>query len=463
MTAQPPIIAIVGRPNVGKSTLFNRYAGFRRALVHHAPGATRDRIAEEIEVGARRLLLVDTAGLDPAADSPLAAAVQQHAQQAVEAADAILFVVDGAAGLLPQDREIANALRRSRKPLLLAVNKTDTPAHAARALEFHALGIQPVHAISAEHGSGAWDALEALAAALSESPEAPEEPQAPQTQVEARAVGQGEADAPLRVALVGRPNVGKSSLLNRLAGGARALVSDLPGTTRDSIDIEIAKGGARFVFVDTAGLRRAGRREGAEHGSALLTVRAIERADVALVLMDAAEGMTEQDARVLSLARERGCACALIANKWDCIEQDDDPARARRVAREMERRMAGLADVPLLRISARTGKGVARLLPLARRLHRAASLRIPTAALNRWLREALRRHEPAMAARGTQRRPVRIFYAAQVAERPPTIVLFCSEPRAIRDSYRRFLVNQLRERFGLAGVPVRLRLRQRRA
>ena len=450
MTMQPPIVAIIGRPNVGKSTLFNRYAGFRRALVHHAPGATRDRIAEEIEVGARRVLLVDTAGLDPAADSPFAAAVQQQAQEAMEAADAILFVVDGAAGLLPQDREIAGTLRRSRKPLLLAVNKTDTPAHAARALEFHALGIQPVHAISAEHGGGAWDAIEALAAALPEGLEAP--------------VGQGEAEsAALRVALVGRPNVGKSSLLNRLAGGARVLVSDLPGTTRDSIDMEIVRGGARFVFVDTAGLRRAGRRQGAERGSALLTLRAIERANVALVLMDAAEGMTEQDSRVLSLARERGCACALIANKWDCIERDDDPARARRVAREIERRMAGLADVPLLRISARTGKGVPRLLPLARRLHRAASLRIPTAALNRWLREALRRHEPAMAVRGAQRRPVRIFYAAQVAERPPTIVLFCSEPRAIRDSYRRFLVNQLRERFGLAGVPVRLRLRERRA
>jgi len=458
MTMQPPIVAIIGRPNVGKSTLFNRYAGFRRALVHHAPGATRDRIAEEIEVGARRVLLVDTAGLAPAADSPFAAAVQQQAQEAMEAADAILFVVDGAAGLLPQDREIAGTLRRSRKPLLLAVNKTDTPAHAARALEFHALGIQPVHAISAEHGGGAWDAIEALAAELPEGLEAP----AGQGEAESAAL-RGEESTALRVALVGRPNVGKSSLLNRLAGGARALVSDLPGTTRDSIDMEIIRGGARFVFVDTAGLRRAGRRQGAERGSALLTLRAIERADVALVLMDAAEGMTEQDSRVLSLARERGCACALIANKWDCIEQDDDPARARRVAREIERRMAGLADVPLLRISARTGKGVPRLLPLARRLHRAASLRIPTAALNRWLREALRRHEPAMAVRGAQRRPVRIFYAAQVAERPPTIVLFCSEPRAIRDSYRRFLVNQLRERFGLAGVPVRLRLRERRA
>ena len=459
MTMQPPIVAIIGRPNVGKSTLFNRYAGFRRALVHHAPGATRDRIAEEIEVGARRVLLVDTAGLDPAADSPFAAAVQQQAQEAMEAADAILFVVDGAAGLLPQDREIADTLRRSRKPLLLAVNKTDTPAHAARALEFHALGIQPVHAISAEHGGGAWDALEALAAALPEGLEAP----AGQGEAESAPQRGEESNAALRVALVGRPNVGKSSLLNRLAGGARALVSDLPGTTRDSIDMEIIRGGARFVFVDTAGLRRAGRRQGAERGSALLTLRAIERADVALVLMDAAEGMTEQDSRVLSLARERGCACALIANKWDCIERDDDPARARRVAREIERRMAGLADVPLLRISARTGKGVPRLLPLARRLHRAASLRIPTAALNRWLREALRRHEPAMAVRGAQRRPVRIFYAAQVAERPPTIVLFCSEPHAIRDSYRRFLVNQLRERFGLAGVPVRLRLRERRA
>jgi GTP-binding protein len=446
--AGPPIVAIVGRPNVGKSTLFNRYAGYRRALVDDTPGVTRDRITEEIQVGARRVLIVDTGGLDPAPDSAIESAVQEQARAAVAAADAILFVVDGRAGILPQERELARWLRRAAKPVAVAVNKIDAPQLGALVAEFHALGLPLVRGVSAEHGAGAWDLLEELVAALPPAEPAPEpEATAP------------EAEPPIRIALVGRPNVGKSSLLNRLAGEERVVVSDQPGTTRDAVDVALTLDGVRYVFVDTAGLRRPGRRDRlAERGSALMAIRAIERAQVALVVMDAGEGFTDQDAHLLGLVRERGCACVLLANKWDLVG-----AQARALDAEIERRLRGVADVPVLHVSARTGKGVSRVLGLARRLAAAAGREIPTAELNRWLQDSVRKHEPAMAQRGPRKRPVKFFYATQTATRPPTFLLFCTEPASVQPAYRRFLENRLRERFDLAGVPVRLRLRKRSA
>ena len=438
----PPIVAIVGRPNVGKSTLFNRYAGHRRALVDDTPGVTRDRIAEEIQVGTRRVLLVDTAGLDPEPDSALDSAVQGQARAALELADAILFVVDGRAGLVPQEREIARRLQRTQKPVAVAVNKIDTPKHADLVGEFYALGLERVQGVSAEHGRGAWDLLEELVAAIPPS-EAP------------------AADAPaheaIRIALVGRPNVGKSLLLNRLVGEDRVVVSDLPGTTRDAIDVSLTVGAEHFVFVDTAGIRRPGRRDRlAERGSALMAIRAIERAEVTLVVMDGDEGFRDQDAHLLGLVRERGCACALLVNKFDLVGE-----RARALDQELERRLRGMSDVPLLHVSARTGKGVGRVLGLARRLAAAARREIPTPELNRWLQDAVTKHEPAMAQRGPRRRPMKFFYATQTAMRPPTFLLFCTEPEAVQPAYRRFLENQLRERFDFSGVPVRLRLRKR--
>ena len=440
-----PIVAIVGRPNVGKSTLFNRYAGYRRALVDDTPGLTRDRIAETVEVGSRRVLLVDTAGLDPEPESAVDAAVQGQAQAAVELADAILLVVDGRAGLLPQERELARWLLRAAKPIAVAVNKIDTPQLGSLVAEFHALGLPCVRGVSAEHGAGAWDLLEELVAAL------------PAQAAPASPAGAGEGDAPIRVALVGRPNVGKSSLLNRLAGEERVVVSDVPGTTRDAIDVSFGDGARRYVFVDTAGLRRPGRRDRlAERGSALMAIRAIERADVALVLMDGDEGFTDQDAHLLGLVRERGCAGALLVNKWDLVGE-----RARSLSAEIERRIRGMADLPILHVSARTGKGVGRVLGLAARLATSAAREIPTPELNRWLQDAVRKHEPAMAQRGPRKRPVKFFYATQTAQRPPTFVLFCTEPASVQPAYRRFLENRLRERFELAGVPVRLRLRKR--
>lgn len=452
MPSQPslPIIAVVGRPNVGKSTLFNRYAGRRRALVEDTPGITRDRLVEEVEVAGRRVLLVDTAGLDPEAEAGLETAVQAQARAAIEQADAILFVVDGRSGLLPQEEEIARVLRRGARPVAVAVNKIDVPAHEVRVAEFHALGLTPLRGISAEHGRGAWDLLEELVAAL--GPAAPED-------AERAEPGAGDA---WRVALVGRPNVGKSSLLNRLVGSERVVVSDVPGTTRDAVDIRLERDGEQVVFVDTAGMRRPGRRDRlAERGSALMTLRAVERADVALVVADAAEGFTDQDLRLVGLVRERGCAAALLLNKWDRVGEEE--GHAQRVLAETERRMRGFQDVPVLRVSARTGRGVGRLWPEIRRLGEAALRRIPTAELNRWLREAVARHEPAMAQRGPRRRPMKFFYATQSGVSPPTFVLFCTEPEAVQPAYRRFLENRLREHFDLRGTPVRLRLRRRRS
>jgi len=440
-----PIVAIVGRPNVGKSTLFNRYAGSRRALVEDTPGLTRDRIAEEVEVEGRWILVVDTAGLDPEAEAGLPAAVQAQARAAVEEADAVLFVVDGAAGLLPEDERLARELRRTAKPVGLAINKIDHPKHADRTLEFLGLGLEPAAGISATHGTGAWDLLEALVERLPSGAEPTR-----------------EEDEALRVAVVGRPNVGKSSLVNALVGQERVVVSDAPGTTRDAVDLRLERDGRSFVLVDTAGLRRPGRRgTGAERGGALMALRSLERADVALVVMDGAEGITDQDVRVAGLARQRGRPAALLVNKWDRVGGEDGPAPPR-VLDEIRRRLRFMGDTPLLPISARTRLHLERILPLAQELHATASRQIPTARLNRWLEEATARHQPALGQRGTRRRPIRFFYATQTGTHPPTFVLFCTDPAAVKDSYRRYLENRLREAFGLEGVPVRMRLRARR-
>ena len=442
---QLPIVAIVGRPNVGKSTLFNRYAGRRRVLVEGEPGITRDRIAEEIEVGDGRLLLVDTAGLDPNAEQGLSGAVQAQARVAIEQADAILFVVDGQQGRLPDDEVLARLLHRTPKPVSLLVNKIDVPKHEARMAEFLGLGFERCWAVSAEHGRGAWDALEELAAGLPEA-----------AAVEEPAAGEGT-----RIALVGRPNVGKSSILNRLAGEERVVVSEVPGTTRDAIDTRVEHEGRVYTLVDTAGLRRPGRRtRTAERGSALMTVRSLERAEVALVVIDGSEGAGDQDARVASLARERGCACAVLANKWDLLAKEGGE-RSKAIWESIPHVLRFMADSPVLKVSALTGAGLGRILPLVDELARAGERRIGTAELNRWLEKAVSRHEPAMAQRGSRRHPVKFQYATQTGVHPPTFVLFCNNPGAVQASYRRFLENRLRESFDLRGTPVRLRLRAR--
>ncbi|HEY5657866.1 MAG TPA: ribosome biogenesis GTPase Der [Myxococcota bacterium] len=436
-----PIVAIVGRPNVGKSTLFNRFAGRRRALVQDEPGITRDRIATEIEVNGRRVLLVDTAGLDTDAEAGLPAAVQAQAWSAVSDADAILLVVDGKSGVLPDDEALARTLRRASKPVALAVNKIDHPSHEERVAEFYALGFERTRGMSAEHGTGAWDALEELVAVLPE-PEVPE----------------AEEAEGIPVAIVGRPNVGKSSLANRLAGQERVVVSNVPGTTRDAVDIRLDHDGVRYTLVDTAGLRSPGRRtRTAERGSALMTLRSLERAEVALLVLDAGEGFTDQDAHIASLARECGCATAILANKWDLAK-----GRGEQVRSAIAHGLRFMPDAPTLAVSAKTGAGVGGIFDCIQRLHAASQRRIATADLNRWLKQAVERHEPAMAQRGPRRRPLKFFYATQISVRPPSFVLFCTDPSAVQPAYRRFLENRLREAFDLKGTPVRLSLRARR-
>jgi GTP-binding protein len=439
-----PIVAIVGRPNVGKSTLFNRFAGTRRALVEDVPGITRDRIAEEIEVGTRRVLIVDTAGLDGEAEEGLYSAVQAQAQSAISEADAVLFLVDGKSGLLPEDESLAQTLRQTSKPVMLAVNKIDRPQHQVRIAEFYGLGFERTKGISAEHATGAWDALEELVELVPESRDT--EP---------------VVDEGIRIAIVGRPNVGKSSLLNRLVGEERVVVSDVPGTTRDAVDTVVEQGDERFTLIDTAGLRKQGRRtRTAERGSALMTVRALERAQVAFIIIDASEGFRAHDAIIASLAQERGCSTAILLNKWDLVAKSG-PERAKEVREAIARGLRFLADAPFCQISAKTGAGVGRLLDCAQKLQQTAERRIPTSELNRWLQDCVDRHEPAMAQRGHRKRPLKFFYATQTTVRPPTFVLICTDPSSVQDSYRRFLENRLRESFGFGGVPIRLRLRPR--
>ena len=447
-----PVVALVGRPNVGKSTLFNRYAGYRRALVADQPGLTRDRIAERIEIEGRMIWLVDTAGLDPVRGEGLEAAVQAQARSAVEGADVILLVVDGKLGLVPEDEAIATTLRRSGKTIGLLVNKIDQPMHHRNRLnDFYRLGIENTFAVSGEHGGGVFDALERILDSM------------PQEEIddfidETDDDHDPEDTSPIRIAIVGRPNVGKSSIANRLAGENRVVVSDAPGTTRDAVDIDITREGQDYVLVDTAGLRKVGRRQGpGEHGGALMTLRSLERAELALLVVDASEGIADQDARVASLLREHGCAAVVLANKWDLVDRDD---RAD-ILEDIAHGLRFMSDVPIVSVSAQTGAGFGALFRKLRKVATASQLRIPTADLNRWLQDVAEKHPPSMASRGPTRRANKLFYASQVAVRPPVIVVMCTDPKAIQTSYVRFLENRLRESFGFEGTPVRVRLRAR--
>jgi len=451
-----PIIAIVGRPNVGKSTLFNRLAGWRRALVRDEPGVTRDRIVEEVEIGGRRLLIVDTAGLDPDAQGDLSAAIQRQARSAAEEADGILFVVDGKTGLLPDDEVIAQILRRGSKPILTVVNKIDDPSHVERMNDFYRLGFSlPPRAISSEHGQGVFDALESLVERLALPP------QGTQETTESKSA---DGASLIKVAIVGRPNVGKSSLVNKLLGDERMVVSSEPGTTRDAVDVRIEDEDGAIVLIDTAGIRRPGKRKAAaEQVTAILALRAVERANIVLQLIDASENVTEQDAKIASMVLQRGRPLILLLNKWDLlgrgVEKED---AAKQIRTELERRLRFAADAPVLTISAKTGAGLDRIMPQVRRLDAMACMRIRTSELNRWLRETTQKHSPAMATRsGHNRRPIKFFYGTQVEAKPPLFMFFCTDPAGVQDSYKRFLENSLRKDFHLEGVPIRIILRKR--
>ena len=455
-----PQVAIVGRTNVGKSTLFNRLVGQRQAVVAEQPGITRDRLYGTGEIEGRSFLLVDTGGLFGAEDDPLQSAITRHAEIALREADVVLFVVDGIEGLSSLDYDIADLVRRSGKPYVLVANKMESPRRSSE--DFLALRLGPPIEISAAHGAGTADLEEALHSLL---PSAEEE-----VEPEEDAIG---------TAIVGRPNVGKSALLNAIAGEERVIVSEVPGTTRDAIDVNLSRDGRRFTLVDTAGLRRKKNvKQSLEYWSVLRSLRAIDRAHVALLVLDAHEGVTEQDAKIAGYAMEAGAGAIIVANKWDLVqgvarehaEAQADDRRARRATahrqekalrgdfeREVRRVLSFMDYADIVYTSATEGEGVGELLSKVVAVNDAHGRRIGTGPLNRAVLRAVERHQPP----SPKGRPLRIYYATQAAARPPTIVLFVNDPRLMHFSYERYLVNALRKAFGFHGTPVRLRVRAR--
>src|SRR5919199_143436 len=419
-------VAIVGFPNVGKSTLVNRLTQTRTAVVHETPGVTRDRQEIVCEWNGKRFLLVDTGGVDVADPSPITRSIADQARAAVGEADLVIFLTDARAGITPGDEEIADILRAAHKPVLLVANKIDDPDQDALAFEFHRLGLGDPVPLSAAHGHGTGDLLDTIVARLP---------------------GRGRpaiSEEAIRVAILGRPNVGKSSLLNALLGEERVIVSDVPGTTRDAIDTFLRRGEREFVFIDTAGLRRKRRqRQGIEYYSELRALAAAERADVALVLVDASEGLVDQDLAVADVARKAQSSTIVVLSKWDVTEVGIDDVRPR-VAERLRQRP------PVIAISARTGRGIDRLLDRIEAQFEKHTSRIPTAELNKFLGELRASRQPP--ARGAKR--LNLLYGTQTRTRPPRFRFFVNDPSLITRDYGYWVENQLRDRFELKGVPV---------
>jgi GTPase len=428
--AAPPLAgtaAIVGFPNVGKSTLVNRLTESRAAVVHETPGVTRDRKELECEWRGQRFLLVDTGGVDLADSSPITRQVAEQARTAIDEADLVLFVVDAKAGITPGDEEIADLLRRSRRPVLLVANKVDDPTRTEEIHEFHRLGLGEPLAISALHGHGTGDLLDAILERLPGQAGRPDIPE----------------DA-IRVAVLGRPNVGKSSLVNALVGQDRVIVSEVPGTTRDSVDTVLKRGDRTFVLVDTAGLRRKRRqRQGIEYYSELRALQAAERADVALVLVDASEGLVDQDLTVADVARKAQDSTLVVASKWDIAQVGIEDLRPRLQDRLKQR-------PPLVAVSAKTGRGIGRLLDRIEELYDKHTSRITTGELNRFLRELRDARQPP--SRNGKR--LNLLYGTQTQVRPPRFRFFVNDPGLVTRDYGYWVENQLRDRFDLEGVPV---------
>jgi GTP-binding protein len=436
-----PNVVLVGRPNVGKSTLFNRITNSRRSIVTAIPGTTRDVIAQPAEWQGAMFTLVDTGGMFGANEDPLHELVVIAGRRALETADIVIFVVDGREGLVPGDHEIAARLRGVKVPVIMAVNKTDDKRARGRAVEFYQLGFEPVVELAAEHGEGVGDLLDEIIERLParrDQPEVPEE---------------------TAVAIVGRPNVGKSSLLNRLLKEERSIVSAMPGTTRDTVDAVLKWQHRTYRIVDTAGIRRAGRvaRSGQlESLSVILARRAISQADVAVLLIDSVEGATDQDATIAGEAEKAGCGIIVAANKWDLMKgRGTDYSKS--FDDKMRQQMKFLDYAPILHISATTGERTLKVLETIDKVAAARAKKIPTGELNRFIQTVTATHPPASPGR----KQVRILYATQKGTCPPTFVLFTNVATEFHFSYERYLVNRLRESFDLVGTPIRLQVRRR--
>ena len=434
-----PLIAIVGRPNVGKSMLFNKLVGQRLSIVEDTPGVTRDRLYAEAEWRNRKFDLVDTGGIEPSADSQILAFLRQQAEIAIQHATVILFVCDIKTGLTASDQEVANMLLRSRKPVVLAVNKMDQVGITNPDIyEFYNLGLGDPIAVSAVHGHGTGDLLDACMEYF--PPEDEEE----------------EEDDVIKVAIIGKPNVGKSSLVNRILGEQRVIVSDMAGTTRDAVDSYFENQKGKYLFIDTAGMRKKSKVDDRiEKFSVLRATMAIERADVCLILVDANEGVTEQDTKVAGLAHEAGKACIIVVNKWDAIEKDDKTMDHMR--QDIRRDLSYMTYAPIVFISALTGQRVDRLFDLINYVNDQASLRITTGMLNTVLADATARVQPPT----DKGRRLKIYYMTQIGIKPPHFVCFCNDAKLFHFSYQRYLENQIRSTFGLEGTPVRLTIRQK--
>ncbi len=434
-----PIIAIVGRPNVGKSTLFNRIAGGKKAIVWDEPGVTRDRNYAEVEWEESSFTLIDTGGFEPVSKDRIFIQMREQCQLAMDEADVILFLMDGKEGLTPSDKEITDILRKMNKPVFYIVNKVDGPKHEERAIEFYGLGVEPIYSVSAEHGYGVNGLMDEVIQALPRLKEKKWDQEV------------------TKVAVVGRPNVGKSSLINRLLGYKRVLVDEVPGTTRDAIDTLFEKDGRKYALIDTAGIRRKSRIGlRLEKYSIVEALRTIDRSDVALLLLDSREGVTDQDARIGGFIHEKGKGCILVVNKWDLVEKDSQTMVY--YERDVRESLKYLSYAPIVFISALTGQRVKKVLDVVDYVSEQTKKRIPTHSLNKCLGEWVEKFPPPLY----KSRSVKLNYITQVSTAPPTFVIYTNFPEGIHFSYERYLLNQMRETFSFEGVPVRFRFRKKR-
>lgn len=432
-----PIVAIVGRPNVGKSTLFNRMTRSRKALVDDFPGVTRDRNYGEAQWDETSFTVVDTGGFSGFESEELRSLVTYQVIQAIEEADAIVMLFDGKQGVTPIDTDLVQRLRQSSKPVFFTVNKIDGPRNESSLSEFTVLGVDPLHSVSAEHGYGMHDLMEALTAVLPRSAQ-----EAPSDRI--------------RLAVIGRPNVGKSSLINRLLGDERLVVSDMPGTTRDAIDTVCTVHGKEYVLIDMAGIRRKARvRQKLEKFSIIKALRSLDRCDIALVMMDASEGVTDQDANIASYALERGRACIVLLNKWDLVEKDTTTAK--KYVDAVKERLKFLQFAPVLTVSALTGQRVFKIFDWVETVYGQFTTRVSTGRLNRVFEAIIKRHQPP----SHQGKLIKFYYATQVVAAPPTFVCFVNYPNGVHVSYKRYMINELRQALGLDRTPMRLIFRKR--
>jgi GTP-binding protein len=434
-----PIVAILGRPNVGKSTLFNRLTGGRAAIVEDTPGVTRDRLYRDAEWLGKTFTLIDTGGIEfSSGNESMSGLIRKQAEIAMREADVILFLVDSRAGLLPQDEQIAQQLRKTSKPVILVVNKVEQYKDNAELYDFYRLGLEDLVCISAEHGMNTGDLLDLIVSKFTTTAEEDYEPDV------------------IKIAVVGRPNVGKSSLVNALLGQERVIVSNVPGTTRDAIDVPFEKEGQRYVLIDTAGMRRRGNiEEATERYSVIRALRAVDRSDVALMVIDGLEGVTEQDKRIAGYVHEAGKGVIIIVNKWDIVEKDDKTMK--KFDEEIRRELGFMQYAPTLYVSALTKQRVVKITDIVNFVAEQQSQRISTSVLNEIVSEAVQLTPPP----SDKGKRLKILYVTQAGIKPPHFIFFVNEPELLHFSYQRYLENKLRENFGFEGTPLKITVRKR--